>query len=89
MRSICSCKIWTRALLALRGAEFLTILPAIRSGLARDLANADPMIQAVQFTKQVSQELLFSCSANNGFRLHDGRDAGRRHEFPKHLRGLR
>jgi hypothetical protein len=41
------------------GSDLMAILPAIRAGLARDLANADPTVQAIQVTKQLS-------GANNG-----------------------
>ncbi len=33
------------------GADLMTILPDIRSGLARGLANADPTVQAIQLAK--------------------------------------
>ena len=41
------------------GADLMTILPTIRSGLVQGLANADPTVQAVQLTKQVSTTALF------------------------------
>lgn len=34
------------------GADLMTILPVIRSGLTQGLTNADPTIQAIQLTKQ-------------------------------------
>ncbi len=36
------------------GADLMAILPAIRSDLVQKLVNADPTIQAIQITKQVS-----------------------------------
>lgn len=41
------------------GGDLLAILPAIRAGLTQGLANADPTVQAIQVTKQLS-------GANNG-----------------------
>jgi hypothetical protein len=41
------------------GADLMSILPAIRAGLAQNLANADPTVRAIQVTKQLS-------GANNG-----------------------
>lgn len=41
------------------GADLMTILPVIRSGLVQSLAKADPTVQAVQLTKQVSGTRVF------------------------------
>ena len=41
------------------GTHLMAILPAIRAGLVKGFANADPTVQAIQVTKQIS-------GANNG-----------------------
>ena len=41
------------------GADLMAILPAIRAGIAQALANADPTVQVIQITKQLT-------GANNG-----------------------
>ncbi len=38
----------------LTGADLMATLPAIRAGIAQDLANADPTVQAIQIAKQFS-----------------------------------
>jgi len=52
------------------GADLLTILPAIRSGLAANLANADPSVQSIQLTKQVSGTGVFPADYKTSSALH-------------------
>ena len=52
------------------GADLMTILPVIRSGLVQSLANADPTIQAVQLTKQVSGTGVFPADYKTSSALH-------------------
>ena len=52
------------------GADLLTILPDIRSGLAQGLAVADPAVQAIQFTKQVSGAGVFPSGYKTSSALH-------------------
>lgn len=50
------------------GADLMTILPILRSGLVQGLANADP--KAVQLTKQVSTTAVFPSDYRNSSALH-------------------
>ncbi len=54
------------------GADLLTILPSIRAGLARDVANADPTIQAIQLTKQATGTGVFPSDFTTSSALHAG-----------------
>ena len=52
------------------GSDLMTILPSIRSGLVRDLANADPAIQAVMLTKLVTGTGVFPSDFKTSSALH-------------------
>ena len=52
------------------GADLLTILPVIRSSLMQSLAQANPAVQAVQITKQVSGTGVFPSSYKTSSALH-------------------
>ena len=52
------------------GADLMAILPALRSDLVQKLANADPTIQAIQLTKQVSGAQLFPSDYKTSSALH-------------------
>jgi hypothetical protein len=51
------------------GADLVSILPAIRSGLVQGLANADPAVQAIQFTKS-SKTGVFPSDFKTSSALH-------------------
>jgi hypothetical protein len=51
------------------GADLITILPVIRSGLTQGLAKADPTVQAVQLTKQ-SGAAVFPADYKTSSALH-------------------
>ncbi len=62
-------------------ADLLSVLPAIRSGLSQNLANADPTVQAIQITKQAPAAIFpenvpnpSSLQANIGVQREIGRD---------------
>ncbi|MEO5895003.1 MAG: TonB-dependent receptor [Vicinamibacterales bacterium] len=40
------------------GADLMAILPSIRAGLARNLANADPTVQQIQISKQAPRAIF-------------------------------
>src|ERR1017187_2596443 len=48
----------------------MTLLPAIRSGLAQNLANADQTVQGIQLTKQVSGTGVFPAGYKTSSALH-------------------
>ena len=52
------------------GADLMTILPVIRSGLVQGLAKADPTVQAIQLTKQVSGAGVFPSDYKTSSALH-------------------
>jgi hypothetical protein len=52
------------------GADLMAILPAIRSVLVQELANADPTIQAIQLTKQASGTGVFPADYKTSSALH-------------------
>jgi hypothetical protein len=52
------------------GADLLTVLSVIRSGLIQSLAKADPTVQAVQLTKQVSGTGVFPTDYKSSSALH-------------------
>jgi hypothetical protein len=51
-------------------ANLMTILPSIRSGLAQGLANADPTVQAIQLTKQLSGPGVYPADYKSSSALH-------------------
>jgi hypothetical protein len=52
------------------GANLLTILPGLRSGLVQGLANADQTIQAIQLTKQATGTGVFLSNYKTSSALH-------------------
>jgi hypothetical protein len=52
------------------GADLITILPVIRAGLVQSLAKADPTVQAIQLTKQVSGTGVFPADFKTSSALH-------------------
>jgi hypothetical protein len=52
------------------GADLLTILPGLRSGLVQGLAKADQTVQAVQVTKQVTGTGVFLSDYKTSSALH-------------------
>ena len=52
------------------GANLMAILPAIRVALTQGLANADPNVQAIQVTKQLSEDGLFPSDFPSPSALH-------------------
>jgi hypothetical protein len=51
------------------GADVIAILPAIRAGLERNLANADPTVQQIQISKQASPA-IFPVNVPNPSAVH-------------------
>ena len=52
------------------GADLLTILPGLRTSLVQGLANADPTVQAIQLTKQVTGTGVFPSDYKTSSALH-------------------
>lgn len=52
------------------GADLLAILPAVRSSLTANLAGADPSVQSIQLTKQVSGTGVFPADYKTSSALH-------------------
>jgi hypothetical protein len=63
------------------GADLLTILPGLRSGLVQGLATADPTVQAIQLTKQVTGTGVFPSDYKTSSALHAS--AGIQHEIAR------